>query len=42
VLGAHPAVEDVSVRVRTIKGSIFTPTGGVGVEVYRARADSGL
>ncbi len=46
VLDAHPAVEDVSVRVRKpdvpIKGSIFTPTGGVGVEVYRARDDSGL
>jgi len=38
-------VEDVLVRVRKpdvpIKGSIFTPTGGVGVEVYRARASSG-
>lgn len=46
VLDAHPAVENVSVRVRkpdvAIKGSIFTPIGGVGVEVYRARADSGL
>lgn len=42
VLDAHPAVEDVLVRVRKpdvpIKGSIFTPTGGAGVEVYRARA----
>ncbi len=46
VLDAHPAVETVSVRVRKpdvpIKGSIFTPTGGVGVEIYRARARSGL
>lgn len=45
LLDAHPAVEEVRVRVRkpdvAIKGSIFTPSGGVGVEVYRVRADSG-
>ena len=45
VLDAHPAVEAVSVRVRKpdvpIKGSIFTPTGGVGVEISRSRARGG-
>jgi dihydroneopterin aldolase len=42
LLDAHPAVETVSVRVRKpdvpIKGSVFTPTGGVGVEISRSRA----
>lgn len=45
VLDAHPAVEAVSVRVRkpdvAIKGSIFTQTGGVGVEISRSRARGG-
>jgi 7,8-dihydroneopterin aldolase/epimerase/oxygenase len=45
LLDAHPAVEAVSVRVRKpdvpIKGSIFTPTGGVGVEISQSRARSG-
>lgn len=41
ILGTYPAVEAVRVAVRkpdvAMKGSIFTPTGGVGIEIYRTR-----
>ena len=41
ILGTYVEVEAVRVAVRkpdvAMKGSIFTPTGGVGIEIYRER-----